>query len=180
MLQSADLKPGDLMFYESAKCYHQRSVPMQGRHYASIFLHYRPVGWAMTREASRFAIPPFWRDGLERSNESPSERSTKAEGQAADARMRVTFELAPRNGRNGGAHQGVQLFWVSPAGDLVSQGRLDKPGETIPVTTYEGHAFEARALGPNGARAGSWTIRKEHHNNRILIGQVGNGHGSEL
>ena len=42
-LRSAELAPGDLMFYESAKCFHQRSVPMSGRHYASIFLHYRPV-----------------------------------------------------------------------------------------------------------------------------------------
>jgi len=53
VLRSAELKPGDIMFYESAKCYHQRSVPMNGRHYASIFLHYRPVGWEMTREQPR-------------------------------------------------------------------------------------------------------------------------------
>ena len=34
-LASLNLKPGQLMFYESAKCFHQRSIPMRGRYYAS-------------------------------------------------------------------------------------------------------------------------------------------------
>eukprot|EP01116_Phalansterium_solitarium_P009541 TRINITY_DN23736_c0_g1_i3.p1 TRINITY_DN23736_c0_g1~~TRINITY_DN23736_c0_g1_i3.p1 ORF type:complete len:394 (+),score=43.83 TRINITY_DN23736_c0_g1_i3:111-1184(+) len=40
------LKPGDMVFYESAACIHGRSTPMRGSEYANIFVHFRPtVGW---------------------------------------------------------------------------------------------------------------------------------------
>lgn len=45
------LEPGDLLFYESAKCPHYRLVPFRGRFYASVFIHYRPVhGWNYSLE----------------------------------------------------------------------------------------------------------------------------------
>lgn len=39
------LAPGQLLLYESAKLPHGRPTPLQGRSYASLFLHYRPVDW---------------------------------------------------------------------------------------------------------------------------------------
>jgi len=62
VLASVDLNPGEMLLYESAKSYHQRSVPMKGRYYASIFLHYRPIGWNRTFHDVRAAIPPWWGD----------------------------------------------------------------------------------------------------------------------
>lgn len=61
---AVSLEPGDLFFYESAKSFHKRSVPMVGDHYASIFMHYRPVGWEWTRSDAQNAIPPHWSAGL--------------------------------------------------------------------------------------------------------------------
>jgi len=38
-----DLKPGELLFYESAKCIHGRPRSLEGRWYASLFLHYQTL-----------------------------------------------------------------------------------------------------------------------------------------
>jgi hypothetical protein len=39
------MEPGDVVFYESAKCLHARNRPMKGRnaYYVNLFTHYRPV-----------------------------------------------------------------------------------------------------------------------------------------
>jgi predicted 2-oxoglutarate/Fe(II)-dependent dioxygenase YbiX len=42
------LEPGQLMLYEGAKLPHSRPHPLRGRHYASLFLHYRPTDWLRT------------------------------------------------------------------------------------------------------------------------------------
>ena len=39
------LKPGEVLFYESAKCYHGRPHPLQGDRFANIFGHTRPRDW---------------------------------------------------------------------------------------------------------------------------------------
>ena len=39
------MKPGDVILYESAKCYHGRPIPLEGTEYANIFLHYKPLKW---------------------------------------------------------------------------------------------------------------------------------------
>lgn len=41
--QAVNLEPGDLLFYESAKCMHGRPRPFKGKYYSSIFIHYLPV-----------------------------------------------------------------------------------------------------------------------------------------
>ena len=38
-----DLKPGQLLLYESAKCTHGRPRTFRGHWYTSLFIHYRPV-----------------------------------------------------------------------------------------------------------------------------------------
>ena len=59
-----NLEPGSLVFYESAKAFHQRSQPLVGRYYASIFMHFRPKNleqdWPYSREQVKTAIPPHW------------------------------------------------------------------------------------------------------------------------
>lgn len=48
--QHVDLKPGHMLFYESARLMHWRSGKMKGRYYCSLFLHYKPVGWPLTEQ----------------------------------------------------------------------------------------------------------------------------------
>ena len=40
------MEPGDVVYYESAKCLHARNRPMKGpnAYYVNLFTHYRPVG----------------------------------------------------------------------------------------------------------------------------------------
>lgn len=40
-----DLQPGEMLFYESAKCVHGRPRPLNGNWYSSLFVHYRPADW---------------------------------------------------------------------------------------------------------------------------------------
>lgn len=42
--QRVSMEPGSMLLYESARCMHGRPVPLVGREYANIFVHYRPVG----------------------------------------------------------------------------------------------------------------------------------------
>lgn len=48
------MQPGEMVFYESAKCMHGRPDPIVGRYYTNCFFHYRPVGnpkwWQEERE----------------------------------------------------------------------------------------------------------------------------------
>ena len=38
------LEPGELLYYESAKCMHGRQIPLEGEFYVNLFAHYRPEG----------------------------------------------------------------------------------------------------------------------------------------
>lgn len=56
------LTSGDVLFYESSKCFHGRPRAFKGSWYSSIFVHYYPVGW---RDVDRklethYAVPPMW------------------------------------------------------------------------------------------------------------------------
>jgi prolyl 4-hydroxylase len=42
---SVTLKPGQIVFYESARLMHGRKYPLNGDYYANIFVHYMPVNW---------------------------------------------------------------------------------------------------------------------------------------
>jgi predicted 2-oxoglutarate/Fe(II)-dependent dioxygenase YbiX len=42
------LEPGQMLLYEGARLPHSRPLPLRGRHYASLFLHYRPTDWPHT------------------------------------------------------------------------------------------------------------------------------------
>ncbi|KAJ1455254.1 hypothetical protein M885DRAFT_617409 [Pelagophyceae sp. CCMP2097] len=129
-----DLKPGQMMFYESAKCYHRRSKPMRGSYYGSVFLHYRPKNWTFGRDQIRHAVPPFWGDGLEREAvvEAPF---------SADVESHVTFRLV-----GDGA---VQLVWLPADGTApVRLAALDVGDREAAVHTFVGHRFGAMLIMP--------------------------------
>ena len=44
-LHEFTMKPGDVVFYESAKCGHARRKPLPGEYYANLFIHYKPSGY---------------------------------------------------------------------------------------------------------------------------------------
>lgn len=58
------LAPGDMLFYESSKCFHGRPQNFQGSWYSSIFVHYFPVSeeWrTKDRELEmHYGVPPGW------------------------------------------------------------------------------------------------------------------------
>ena len=39
------LAPGEMLFYESAKCLHGRPYPLNGSSFVAIFLHFKPTDW---------------------------------------------------------------------------------------------------------------------------------------
>ena len=45
-LHEVNMSPGDIVYYESAKCLHGRNTPLggEGSYYVNIFSHYRPAG----------------------------------------------------------------------------------------------------------------------------------------
>eukprot|EP00927_Polykrikos_kofoidii_P079721 TRINITY_DN76532_c0_g1_i1.p1 TRINITY_DN76532_c0_g1~~TRINITY_DN76532_c0_g1_i1.p1 ORF type:complete len:432 (+),score=45.80 TRINITY_DN76532_c0_g1_i1:62-1297(+) len=150
--ESVVLKPGDMMFYESAKCFHKRSVPMKGRYYGSLFLHYRPKMWNFTREMVLNAIPPYWRSGLD---SSPLRKSPLS----PQPHRNVIFRLG------GGATQAADLMWLNDAdGSELHLGTL-LPGETSAWDTAVGHTWIVREkrVGPAtrnvpAKELGRWTI----------------------
>jgi len=59
------LKSGDLLFYESSKCFHGRPRPLNGSWYSSVFVHYYPTfnyknNFDKLAKVNR--IPPSWKD----------------------------------------------------------------------------------------------------------------------
>jgi hypothetical protein len=59
------LTPGDVLFYESSKCFHGRPRPLSGTWYSSVFVHYTPVGYSSTADhnlEAHYAVPPHWND----------------------------------------------------------------------------------------------------------------------
>jgi len=60
-----DLKPGQMLLYESAKCMHGRPKVFYGKYYSSVFVHYRPAVWSMVETDVEYAIPEHWVDAIE-------------------------------------------------------------------------------------------------------------------
>jgi hypothetical protein len=58
------LTPGDMLFYESSKCFHGRPAKFIGSWYSSVFVHYYPKDpeWMEIEHdmEAHFAIPPDW------------------------------------------------------------------------------------------------------------------------
>ena len=57
------LTSGDILFYESSKCFHGRPRPLKGSWYSSVFVHYHPkFGYTenFDKNSKVWAIPPGW------------------------------------------------------------------------------------------------------------------------
>ncbi|KAL7465427.1 hypothetical protein ACHAXS_005772 [Conticribra weissflogii] len=60
------MEAGDILFYESSKCFHGRPQTFIGSYYASLFMHYRPVGYPADKmeKEIHYAVPPHWSQQL--------------------------------------------------------------------------------------------------------------------
>jgi hypothetical protein len=64
-LNEAILTSGDVLLYESGKCFHGRPKALKGSWYTSVFVHFFPKGdWQKIDHEleSHYAIPPFWNE----------------------------------------------------------------------------------------------------------------------
>eukprot|EP00578_Thalassiosira_sp_NH16_P001057 CAMPEP_0181138562 /NCGR_PEP_ID=MMETSP1071-20121207/34313_1 /TAXON_ID=35127 /ORGANISM="Thalassiosira sp., Strain NH16" /LENGTH=361 /DNA_ID=CAMNT_0023225407 /DNA_START=57 /DNA_END=1142 /DNA_ORIENTATION=+ len=69
------LRTGDMLLYESSKCFHGRPGRYNGRWYSSLFTHYYPVDWdeeGIDLDA-HYRIPPGWHVVPERTIEGLDE-----------------------------------------------------------------------------------------------------------
>eukprot|EP00049_Salpingoeca_infusionum_P000395 m.39614 g.39614 ORF g.39614 m.39614 type:complete len:351 (+) comp10335_c0_seq1:267-1319(+) len=62
---AVDLKPGQMLFYESAKQPHHRPTPFTGSYYSSLFVHYRPTNYHVTLADLAPMVPAGWDEGSE-------------------------------------------------------------------------------------------------------------------
>lgn len=69
--------PGKMLFYESARLMHWREKRLNGEWYASLFQHYRPVGWPLTHDEVVSHLPGDWSRGC----------TTDKEAEAQDAEL---------------------------------------------------------------------------------------------
>lgn len=168
VMGSVNLKPGELMFYESAKCYHQRKVPMKGRYYASIFMHYRPKDWTMTRDEPRFAIPPYWADGLpsrEEQEEASSSSSNTNQQIPTSNKVQVSFENVLNDELD------IELFWINEEDQSeLHQAYLPNKSK-LTLDTFIGHQFIAK-LKESKLTLGRYVLESSHHGHTFKIGSL--------
>lgn len=60
------LESGDMLFYESSKCFHGRPHTFKGSWYSSIFVHYYPVDWDVDAKAPEihYSVPRHWNEDI--------------------------------------------------------------------------------------------------------------------
>jgi len=65
-LNEVVLEKGDVLLYESSKCFHGRPRRFEGEWYTSLFIHYYPADWKRTYNnlEVHYRIPPNWSNVL--------------------------------------------------------------------------------------------------------------------
>lgn len=92
-LHAVSLQPGEMLFYESAKCLHGRRSILHGKYYGSIFIHYQPVDksiWDYSVEQVIANVPPHWADNIF------EQYGSRWAGQAITTDSRVADGAPPR------------------------------------------------------------------------------------
>jgi hypothetical protein len=93
-LHSVVLQPGQMLFYESAKCLHGRMQEFNGRYYASIFMHYQPADkalWDYNVDDVIANVPPHWNANL------TTDKGSRWAGQALTIDSRLAAGAPPRD-----------------------------------------------------------------------------------
>ncbi|KAL9178329.1 hypothetical protein ACHAXT_001757 [Thalassiosira profunda] len=63
-LNEVVLEKGDVLLYESSKCFHGRPRRFEGDWYTSLFIHYYPADWRRSYDGMdvHYRIPPGWNE----------------------------------------------------------------------------------------------------------------------
>jgi hypothetical protein len=57
-MHEVEMAPGEIVYYESARCLHARTQPLASGSYANLFVHYRPTGDPDWFKAQHQGAPP--------------------------------------------------------------------------------------------------------------------------
>ena len=108
------LKPGDMLFYESSKCFHGRPKRLNGSWYSSLFVHYYPRdGWSDTNHQleAHYIVPPVWSDPPTSHKEVPLQMvgTSLTEPSCANEWCRSETSIQ-------WSGPGEEGFWIAPDG----------------------------------------------------------------
>ena len=125
-LNVVEMKAGEMVYYESAKCLHGRMTEFRGKYYASIFVHYQPVDpavWNYQTDDVINAVPPHWKDG------TVEAKGSRWAGQAITTDDRVAFGAPPRGV---GVHNHRNKEYIAPQGGGAGPQQLDRTSVSAP------------------------------------------------
>ena len=150
----------------------------------------------MTRELSRFAIPPYWAEGLPREGDGSGEAMADLKAKAKASRAVTTGGVVGATGVtvtfvNEGS-RAVDLYWRDPSGAGAApgghggthlQGTLE-PGRKLGLDSHVGHAFVAvesagLAAGEEGVAVATFVIGAGDNGEEIPVRSLAGG-GDEL
>uniref|UniRef100_A0A7S4JE04 Uncharacterized protein n=2 Tax=Odontella aurita TaxID=265563 RepID=A0A7S4JE04_9STRA len=125
-LHEVVMEPGDIVYYESAKCLHSRNTPLQGEgaYYVNMFSHYRPVGdaeWYMrpNPEGTPEPLLDVGECRLEGSADEYSQGAVKCDNPAIGPHLSPSVPIATP------ATSGRDLFdWWKKVGEVSSEGTV--------------------------------------------------------
>lgn len=118
-LHEVNLKPGQMLHYESARCPHGRMKPFKGKWYAAIFVHYQPINkalWDYDIEQVIASVPPHWGNGV------LEDEGSRWAGQAFTFDSLAAFGAPPRLVEGKFVHNDVSpyAFYQSDGDDKTS------------------------------------------------------------
>lgn len=117
------LESGDMLLYESSKCFHGRPTRYDGGWYSSLFIHYYPVNWeADTVEMdAHYRVPPDWTMVPEKADKEEEGRKAtttrEKEGELATLLVMETSFSEPECD-HGWCGLAETLKWERPVGEL--------------------------------------------------------------
>ncbi|CAB9526690.1 Ankyrin Repeat [Seminavis robusta] len=129
-LHEVVMEPGDVVYYESAKCLHGRNRPLMGQHayYTNLFTHYRPVGdpkWYEKPNHEGVPDPVIDVEG-ECRLEKVLVQTLEASSKTSSKKLGVAEAVKCDDSRLG-SHVSPSLFKVSSAEDLIEWWQMTSP-----------------------------------------------------
>ena len=123
------LTSGDMLFYESSKCFHGRPRTFRGSWYTSVFVHYYPTFyWNKGMEwmdEKLYAVPPHWDTPASTSYEHPLEvrGTTFTEPSCQPHDWCNSYHSIQWSG------PGQEGYWIAPTGQKYPLTNPDQPLE---------------------------------------------------
>lgn len=138
-LHEVPMTPGDIVYYESAKCLHGRNRPLTGKdaYYVNLFTHYRPVGDPKWYEKPNHDGTP---DALLEAEGSCYMKTTEMTTSAATGQLGMV-QTVNCDDRRLGNYISPGLFTATSGDDLIGwweQTANAYPGQACPSPDVDG------------------------------------------